>query len=131
MVQTITERPSRNELGVLTFLLNLAENAGAMERIQVFAQEALSDWQGLAQLAADHHLRPWLYKYYRQMPDGLVPGDVLQAYKELIERQRFLQLKLLREFFRIQRVLEKEQIPLVPFKGFRMGHGYYGNPELR
>lgn len=102
-----------------------------MERIQDFAQAPTSNWQSLAQLAADHHLRPWLYKYYRQMPEGMVPREVLHAYKELIESQRFLQLKLLREFFRIQRVLEKELIPVIPFKGFRMGHGYYGNPELR
>lgn len=119
------------ELGVLTTLLNLKESEDATERLQAFAKGREPDWQYLGQLAADHDLRPWLYNHYRQMPEGLIPQEVQQAYKELIDGQRFRQLKLLREFFRIQEALGKEQITLIPFKGFRMARTYYGDSALR
>lgn len=125
------QRAESKELSALFSLMDLSDQKTNIQEFQNWISQNEFDFKQLGQLAADHHLRPWLYSFYKQLPVGVVPEEAMEVYERLENQIRLRQLKHIREFFKIKERLDEEEIVIIPFKGFRLAEGYYGNMTLR
>ena len=89
------------------------------------------DWDDLLRRVSFHRLEPQLSALFESLPKGLVPETVLESLRDTVRSNLAGQIRYVAEFFRIREWLEKENITVIPYKGFRLGDSAYGNIGAR
>lgn len=117
-------------------LLLLAIRSGDSQWHFTRARELITtsgfNWSILRDLAEHHAVRPQLYRLLSG--DGLIeliPAEFINGLQEACRKNLTDQLDNVREFLKVSRSLDAEEITVVPFKGFRLAERYYGNLAAR
>ena len=97
------------------------------EEAEDFIKEGSVDWSRLYRRADVHSVRPQLAQLTEQVSPGLIPGDFRVLINKSYHDNLFDQISYLAEYMRVSQMLEREGIIIVPFKGFRLAHDYYGD----
>jgi len=109
-------------------LLSLrADVSGTAERAELLIRQFSPDFDGLLRRAALHCVRPQLAALFVQLSPDLVPDHVRTELDEVCRRNLLNQMNYIAEFFRVRELLGREEIRMIPFKGFWLAHEAYGN----
>ncbi len=85
------------------------------------------DWSRLYTRADMHSVRPQLAQLTARLTTGLIPDDFIARIQKVYQDNLVNQISYVAEFMKIKGMLEQEGIVIVPFKGFRLAHDYYGD----
>ena len=85
------------------------------------------DWSRLYTRADMHSVRPQLAQLTARLTTGLIPDDFIARIQKVYQDNLVDQISYMAEFMKIKGMLEQEGIVIVPFKGFRLAHDYYGD----
>ena len=80
------------------------------------------DWDDLYTLAAAHRVRPQLESFLKNTLPGRAPVEFILHLEDYNRENALRQLRNFSEFFRVNGILEEQQIPCFPFKGPWLAH---------
>lgn len=115
------------EMDLLRQSVRIDDQDAAVSEAESIISQGQVSWPDLYDRADFHCIRPQLGSLLRQMPQGLVPDDVLGRLDEENRQNLFQQLQNTGEFFAIKEKLDAAGVATVPFKGFWFAHDVYGN----
>lgn len=85
------------------------------------------DWGDVYERANFHGIKPQLGYLLEKLTSSLSPADIFEKLREAVQDNLVRQLRHIAEFFQVREWLEKENIAIIPFKGFWLGEAMYGN----
>lgn len=90
------------------------------------------DWEKIKRISAFHDILPFLY-YNLNKPDfqSIIPQGILTIMKQCYYNNLQRNLSFEKEIFIILELLHKEDIAVIPLKGFSLIYTLYKNPGLR
>lgn len=89
------------------------------------------DWSYLMRMAGKHSVRPLLYRHLSKYCPGKVPVSILGALREQYQGNLQRNLRFTHELCGVLRLIEKEGIHAIPFKGPTLTLATLGNLALR
>jgi len=119
------------EFELLLLACQITDSDAAVARAAVIAEQRKTDWDDLLRRASHHRMEPQLSDLLERLPQGLVPLSVRDGLRDSVRANLAGQIRYVAEFFRIREWLDKEDITVIPFKGFRLGDSAYGNIGAR
>lgn len=105
-------------------------DAATAARIRGLVQSGLN-WERLIDLASQHGIEPLLSSNLNLICPESVPPSALDTLRKHSVRHAQRNLFLSRELFALLELLEKQDIPAIPFKGPVLAAFAYGNLSLR
>jgi hypothetical protein len=85
------------------------------------------DWEYIESLAESHRLLPLLYWQVNARRPGIMPPALTERFQQNLQHN----LLLTAELFHLLELLNRENIPAIPFKGPTLAVAAYGNLALR
>jgi len=85
------------------------------------------DWDELYRSSKMHSLRPQVMNLLNKIPSISVPKGFSESINYYCRQNLYNQLNYIGEFFRIRNFLRKENIEIIPFKGFSLTADVYDN----
>ena len=119
------------EFELLLISCRISDSDAAVAGAFAVFERQKPDWEDLLSRASFHRLEPQLSDLLGRIPNGLVPVNVLESLRDTVRANLAGQIRYVAEFFRIREWLEKENITVIPYKGFRLGDSAYGNIGAR
>jgi hypothetical protein len=89
------------------------------------------DWKNLLKLALDHRVISLVYRSLQDSSFNAVPPEILAQLTADVSQRTRQSFLLTKELLSILKILEKEQIVAVPFKGVCLATLAYGNTSYR
>jgi hypothetical protein len=114
------------EFSILLASCRLSLGLPAMAEAEKVFGSGLVNWDLLYRSADMHSVRPQLAQMVAVLSPGLVPVEFRARVNKAFQDNLLDQISYVAEYMRVNRVLEKEGITAVPFKGFRLANDYYG-----
>jgi hypothetical protein len=100
------------------------------ERIETLLQQSI-DWQFVIELAVAHGVMPLLAKSLNTVCPEAIPNEVLQQLRIYCYQLTLKNLSLTGELCKLIQLLNRHNIPAIPFKGPLLAVSVYGNVALR
>lgn len=125
------ETPTRF-LPEFELILNCARSSlddAAKQRIRALASREL-DWDAIVSLAHRHRVSALLQRSLHRAGASVTEG-VHTVLTEMNRESSMVALWQTRELLHVVRLLEKKELPCMPFKGPLLGSQLYGDPALR
>lgn len=119
------------EYRLLQQAIQFGAPAQALQEAQRLLMEQAINWPFFLDLAEYHAIRPQAAMLLSQVPNGLVPAEVIDQLNEAQREVALRQLANTAEFLHIHRHLKAAGITAVPYKGFWLAHTAYGHPAER
>lgn len=88
------------------------------------------DWEAFSVFVDRHYLAALVNVHFRSRA-AHVPAEYVEGLRSYGRRLALVNLGQVNELLRIVRLLEGQNVPVVPFKGPMLGATVYGNPALR
>jgi hypothetical protein len=127
VIRTVARPP---EVELILAGARITASSQAMEHIRVLASR-VSDWPYLLSAAAEHGVRPLLYRNLNRLCPDLVPETAAQSLREFVFDNASQNLLLSAELLGLLSGLRDRGIAAVSFKGPVLGHWAYGDLGLR
>jgi len=121
--------PRRPEIELLVYGARTSLSAAAKNRIGELLRENLN-WNEVIGMAARHAVVPLLYRNLN-VCSYLVPAEVLERLRVLTLRTSIQNLNLAAELSRLVKMMERNGIASLPFKGPVLAISAYGDLSLR
>lgn len=119
------------EFELLLTACRIIDSEPAVARTAAVAEQGKPDWEDILRRASFHRIEPQLSVLLERLPQGIVPLPVRESLRDTVRANLAGQIRYVAEFFRISEWLGRENITVIPFKGFRLGDSAYGNIGAR
>lgn len=103
------------------------QTEAVLEEARMILRNKISDWDELYRSAEIHSLRPQILNLLQKIPSVNVPEGLSESLNYYCRQNLYNQLNYIGEFFRIRNFLRKENIEIIPFKGFSLAADVYDN----
>lgn len=115
------------EFRLLLLSCRLDDTHKAAADAQIIINENKIDWEEVYDRAYCHCVEPQLLTLLTQLPSSLFPSDFMERLKGIVQGNLARQLRYVAEFFQISDWLEREDIAVIPYKGFWLAESMYGS----
>ena len=125
--RSVSDKP---EIEVLLQSSRMIVSSSGEEKIRNLLQQGI-DWDFLIRTAHYHRVMPLLYQTLSRVTSDSVPEWAMVSLRKRFHANAHRNLFLAAELFQILDLLEKHQIPAVPYKGPVLSAVLYGDVSLR
>jgi hypothetical protein len=126
----LSDAKQRPEAELLLCCARLTLEQAGRDRVLQLLQGRL-DWAALIGLAAQHGLRPLLYRHLNALAPAALPKQVLVQLWVWYERTSRHNRSMAQELLRILRLFDSNGIAAIPYKGPALAASLYGDLSLR
>lgn len=116
---------------ILTLSITPGNPVDVINRAEDILKSGRVDWNELYRLATLHAIRPQVHDLLQKLSPGNIPRDSGSVFRDYTRLNLFNQLRFFHKFLEIRDLLFKENIEILPFKGFSLAALTRGNIAFR
>lgn len=131
MARNEPERSSPSDLSEQDSRFLLMATAAGPAAELANAASRVTDWPALMVMARHHGIFSLLAEALLALPDGLIPAEVSQIFRDQGKRQTMVMMKIVGELARLSTALGDVGVPVIALKGPALAVDLYGGPMKR